>query len=887
MAQVTSSALMRKRGMWRLAARPLRMRTMLLGSLLLLAIVMTLVYFAIVLFTLNRQIRQDLESDTQRSVITFANVQAQRRKSLVVNARLIADLPSLKALMSAQDASTIADGGREFWRVSDSSFLALSDQSGRLVAYYNDASPLNRAEVREAVARSISHPGSFEMLSAQRRLFEILSAPISFGDENNGVPLGSVTVGYTQDLALAREVREAAAAEIAFLYARQVFVSTLAPATSEALLQRVRTGGTLPEGDVRLGGELFRLKAVPLSYSGASDGAYLLVLKSHQRAERTLRELTIGIAIMGLLGLYVGVVLAAAMARVVTTPLESLLEGARAFGAGEFQYHWQETGIAETRELGVAFRRMGVQIEQAQRELLASDRMATIGRMASSISHDLRHYLTSIYANAEFLSTGTSSGIDRDEMLEEVRAAVVGMTDLLDSMMLFGRGEARLPTREVELTEVLRRSVTRVLKHPDTRGVKLLMDAKQIVSVRVVPQEIDRAVYNLLLNACQAARKSVEPPRVWLSMAADLTTVRVFIEDNGAGVPLSIHDRLFQPFVSAGKENGTGLGLALSRHILELHGGDLKMQESASGRTVFSLMLPLSTGRNQSATHSDAGGGTMTRSLLNRGDFACRLCLLCFVLVSRGSGQASVAAKSAAQDATQQRLHQLEQSLAAAQDQIDLLRQNLRDLTSQWNASAQSNAESGVPLDAAQTLAHLEENAEVLAAQVKQHEQTKVESDSKFPVHLTGMVLFNAFANAGAVDAIDLPTSALRRQPGESHGNVGGSMRQTWLGLEGRGPILGGLRTSARIDFDFFGGNTYGTTTDPSRHREATYRRGESRKHQKPFRSAFRSAAYFAAFTRIDCLYRSTRTGVERQSMDMGTGAALEAQFPRWQRQDL
>ena len=100
-----------------------------------------------------------------------------------------------------------------------------------------------------------------------------------------------------------------------------------------------------------------------------------------------------------------------------------------------------------------------------------------------------------------------------------------------------------------------------------------------------------------------------------------------------------------------------------------------------------------------------------------------------------------------------------------------------------------------------------------MQAEIKQHEQIKVETVSKYPLRVTGLVLFNAFANAGVVDDAKLPTLALPRNPSSSHGSVGATLSQTLLALEATGPRLGSARSSAEVSIDFFGGassNVYG-----------------------------------------------------------------------------
>ncbi len=110
----------------------------------------------------------------------------------------------------------------------------------------------------------------------------------------------------------------------------------------------------------------------------------------------------------------------------------------------------------------------------------------------------------------------------------------------------------------------------------------------------------------------------------------------------------------------------------------------------------------------------------------------------------------------------------------------------------------------------------LREEQHVLQAEIKQHDQIKVETASKYPLRISGLVLFNAFSNAGVVNNAELPALALPRNPGSSHGSLGASLRQTVLTFEATGPRLGDARSSAEVSMDFFGGmssNAYGYST--------------------------------------------------------------------------
>ena len=104
-------------------------------------------------------------------------------------------------------------------------------------------------------------------------------------------------------------------------------------------------------------------------------------------------------------------------------------------------------------------------------------------------------------------------------------------------------------------------------------------------------RNLESAIYNLLLNACQAATRSTYVPEVKVHLTEVNEHISVTISDNGPGIPASVRRTLFDPFVTAGKPTGTGLGLTLARRIAEEHGGSVCLVESNPGRTVFTLSL--------------------------------------------------------------------------------------------------------------------------------------------------------------------------------------------------------------------------------------------------------------------------------------------------------
>ena len=107
------------------------------------------------------------------------------------------------------------------------------------------------------------------------------------------------------------------------------------------------------------------------------------------------------------------------------------------------------------------------------------------------------------------------------------------------------------------------------------------------------PQKLERALVNLLLNACEAV--TPDSGKILLSTRQTPEGVEIRVADNGPGIPEPIRETAFQPFVSYGKENGTGLGLSVVHKIIKEHGGDLSVETTSQEGTVFKLTLPLAT----------------------------------------------------------------------------------------------------------------------------------------------------------------------------------------------------------------------------------------------------------------------------------------------------
>jgi signal transduction histidine kinase len=208
------------------------------------------------------------------------------------------------------------------------------------------------------------------------------------------------------------------------------------------------------------------------------------------------------------------------------------------------------------------------------------------------ISHDIRNYLASIYCDIEFVSDPDICQIDREQLLAGVRETIHDATALLDSFLVSLRMEKTSHLQPESMNLLIQHAAGIVRSHPDARECELVICESPSLQAWIDSQRLGSAIYNLLLNACQALKHCSAPKRVEISLCNDERSICIRVQDNGPGVPDCIRNMLFQPFVSAEKASGIGLGLTIAEQAARQHGGYLNLEESIPGKTVFVLQLP-------------------------------------------------------------------------------------------------------------------------------------------------------------------------------------------------------------------------------------------------------------------------------------------------------
>src|SRR6266404_851771 len=564
----------------------LRLQTKFLLSMLLISAGLTCTSLLLVRRSVHKQVKKEIFADLQNSVSTFQNFQRERELSLSRSAELLADLPTLRALMTTQHAATIQDASAEQWRLAGSDIFVLADRAGRVAALHTTSQGFTREMAQASLNTSFSQAAASHWWYGAQHLYEVCLKPIYFGPATENRLLGFLAIGYEIDDRVASQVSRIAASQVAFYYGDDIVRSTLAPAQESELARHSAlrsTPGVSEPLEMQLGDESFLSTSVELARR-ETPSVRLSVLKSYDQATAFLDRLNRLLLALGLAAVVGGSILVFLISHTFTRPLGTLVNGVRALEKGDFTYALDVHGGDEDAEVTGAFKRMRDSLLKTQQKLLDAERLATIGRMASSISHDLRHSLTAIVANAEFLSEPGLTAEQREDFYREVRTAESRMTDLIDSLLEFSWTREALRPCFADAGESVRKAVALIQTHPEFHRIAISISDNGQTRGWFDPKKLERVLYNLLLNACEVIPK--DSGEIRIELLRDSGNLEISVGDNGPGIPDSIHERLFEPFVTFGKESGSGLGLAVAQKIVQDHGGEIVVQQSSAAGSV-------------------------------------------------------------------------------------------------------------------------------------------------------------------------------------------------------------------------------------------------------------------------------------------------------------
>lgn len=325
------------------------------------------------------------------------------------------------------------------------------------------------------------------------------------------------------------------------------------------------------------------------------------ILERVQQAQDHERRTGIGIIALSVVAIAVGL-LATGFAARALRPVRTLIEGVSRIGRGDYTANLGIRGDDEIAVLAREFDTMArslkereAQLAEKQAALLGAERLAAVGRVSAQVAHEVRNPLSSIGLNVEMLGDQLSSARfespeearETRELLDAVTKEVDRLTSITDEYLTLARLPAPTLRRENFISTV--ESVLGFSTEEFARAKIAVRRefASEVIEAMFDENQIRQVVLNLLRNAREAM---AEGGTVTLSVTTTANDIELRVSDTGAGLTPETRARLFEPFFTT-KPGGTGLGLSLSRQIIQAHGGRLEAAPTSPG-TTFVLTLP-------------------------------------------------------------------------------------------------------------------------------------------------------------------------------------------------------------------------------------------------------------------------------------------------------
>jgi signal transduction histidine kinase len=229
------------------------------------------------------------------------------------------------------------------------------------------------------------------------------------------------------------------------------------------------------------------------------------------------------------------------------------------------------------------------QLEQRQRHM---EKLAALGQLAAGVAHEINNPLAGMRNAFELIKSSLSPEHEHFELLELIDKEIVRISGITHQMYQLYKRAPQQPC-EFSVTKTVQEVISMLENEASQRQVRLNFDPPHNAEhVTLVEGEVKQILYNLLRNAIQAS-----PPRgdVAVRLTRDARNIFVQIQDTGPGIPSDILPRIFDPFFSTKQPDapsGMGLGLSVSRHLIEAMGGQLDVATEPGRGSVFSAMFP-------------------------------------------------------------------------------------------------------------------------------------------------------------------------------------------------------------------------------------------------------------------------------------------------------
>ena len=598
------------------------LRTKLLLSMLAVVFLLTAAVLALVQVRIRAHVSEDLVSTLRTESAVYSKVEEARRQQSEQSAALIANLPSLKALMSTHDPLTIQDGSESFLQTSGADVLILEDPAGTLMALHSKSRKVAASSERLLLFHSAE---KHDWWFVNGHLYDLSFARVTAGAGSELHPLGGVALGREvtpQSIAGSDTLQDS---PVIFARDGRVLLSSLDPMVWNDLQVWLTKSAHAPRSiqEIDIGGERYLGSFIELS---GDHPIRLYCLKSYDQATSFLGQLNRVLLMLGAIAVLTGALLGFVLSRQITRPLEDLVQASRQMEKGDFEFPIQVQGRDEVAELTRAFEQMRKSLHLSREGMLRSARLEAVGRLAGGIAHDFNNLVMIIKGYSDLLLE-TALPENRPH-LEEIKRAGDRASGLTRQLLAFSRKQVLEP-QVLELNHTIR-GMLKMLRLLLGENIDLLTSlSEETGRVKADPGQLEQVIMNLAVNARDAlpgrGKVIVETHSCDLddayagshSEVAPGPYVLLAVTDTGCGMNSETLSQIFEPFFTTKEPGkGTGLGLATVYGIVKQSRGHITVYSEVGVGTTFKIYLPAVdkpalSPQSQPAIALPAGHGTV------------------------------------------------------------------------------------------------------------------------------------------------------------------------------------------------------------------------------------------------------------------------------------
>lgn len=551
-------------------------RMSLLWKTLLSTSIALTILFAVTLVIVERHVMRityrTLEQEVNGSFQAYDSLWRARADKLATVSLLLSTMSDVRGVFGTGDEATIHDSVGELWSTisEQEAFFLVINPGGDVIASLGGASgPLVRRNLHVVGAAAIRFPQQSSGLMVQDGgLYQAIVTPVYVDTAGGPALLNILVAGYLVDSKMAQRFKEAAGgSDFAFLSGSRVIASTL------------------PEGVPRKP-ENYASTVKPLLGVNGSPIGELRIYRSFAASRESLSGLLREVYIIWLAAVLCGIALTWWLARRILRPVDELDRAASQIAKENYDVRVREDDPDEFGRLARTFNAMCLALQRARANLVRHERILTISRLSTSLVHDLRNPLAAIYGGAEMLVDMELPPAQVKRLAGNIYHSAARLRVLLSDLASVGRGKARCP-ENCDIRDVIAGACETAARAAESQGVRILLDIpSQPIELLLERAPMERVFFNLITNALEAMPEGGD---IHIGAREGHDGVLVEFEDTGHGIPPEIRDQLFEPFATAGKRDGLGLGLALSRQTVLDHGGDMWLEPAGGARFVIRL----------------------------------------------------------------------------------------------------------------------------------------------------------------------------------------------------------------------------------------------------------------------------------------------------------